>query len=228
MARERPAHSDHATDAGRAVDTSRSASDRCATDASRAVDTSRSASDRCATDAGRATLRRRARSPRFWAACFALWVCFVWGHSLMDGDISSAESSRFAFLLWPWLVPDIDLATFIIRKCAHFTEYAVLGLITWQLRWSWLASVQGRTSAPAPGPSAPAPGTSAPASRVSRRVGILPLALMVAIPVLDESIQLAVPGRSGSPRDVAIDLAGACTGLLVSLVVRAIRGRRRG
>jgi len=217
LARERPAHSDHATDAGRAVDTSRSASDRCA------------------TDAGRATLRRRARSPRFWAACFALWVCFVWGHSLMDGDISSAESSRFAFLLWPWLVPDIDLATFIIRKCAHFTEYAVLGLITWQLRWSWLASVQGRTSAPAPGPSAPAPGTSAPApgtsapaSRVSRRVGILPLALMVAIPVLDESIQLAVPGRSGSPRDVAIDLAGACTGLLVSLVVRAIRGRRRG
>ena len=141
------------------------------------------------------------QSPRFWAVCFALWVCFVWGHSLLDGDASSAESSRFAFLLYPWLIRDIDLATFIIRKFAHFSEYAVLGIIAWQLRRTW----RGVTA--------------------SVRASVLPLVLMVAIPILDVTIQLSVPGRSGSPRDVLIDLAGACTGLLVA---RTLSGRRHG
>ena len=66
----------------------------------------------------------------------ALTLCFIWGNSLMPGKASSAESSFFLQLLRPFIellgVTDLKLAHTVLRKIAHFSEYAVLGVLAWR------------------------------------------------------------------------------------------------
>lgn len=147
---------------------------------------------------------RRHGGPKAWAAALLLWICFIWGHSLIQGPQSSAESGLVYSLLEPLFrclgVVDTDLCTFIIRKCAHFSEYAVLGVISVGLAFSLVR--EGRLA------------------RARRWAPTLACAL---VPVLDETIQLFVPGRSGSPRDVAIDLAGMLTGACLATLVAKVR-----
>ena len=68
-------------------------------------------------------------------------------------------------------------------------------------------------------------GSRASSSR--RRALLAGLVLTTLVPCLDETIQLFVPGRSGSPRDVAIDLAGAATGALLTWLFHRARTRER-
>ncbi len=66
-------------------------------------------------------MRRRV----FWALT-ALWLAFIWGHSFMSAEASSAESGHWLALLQsslPWLTQTL------IRKAAHVVEYAVLGAL---------------------------------------------------------------------------------------------------
>ena len=152
-------------------------------------------------------LVRRHRRPLYRVTLVVLWVCFIWAHSLMDGTDSANESTRFVLFALPLLqrlgLSDIALATFVVRKCAHFSEYAMLGVLAFFLcgsqpgvrpeRWLWLSS----------------------------------LAVMAVTPIVDETIQLFVPGREGSVRDVLIDLAGACAGFLLARALCAVRQRWR-
>jgi VanZ family protein len=149
-------------------------------------------------DGGGRTSGPRSHARVAWVVLLVAWVCFMWGHSLVPGPASTAESDRVALLLrglFAWLgVGDHAVVTFVVRKAAHFLEYAVMGLL--------LRKALG-------------PG---------RRAAWLALAL--AIPSADEAIQLFVPGRSSSPRDVAIDFAGALTGLGVCILLEGLRARR--
>lgn len=142
---------------------------------------------------------------RAWGVALACWVAFVWGHSLVQGPDSALESGRVVALLRPLFeaagVCDVDLMTFVVRKCAHFTEYAVLGALAAGL-WRSLSSRR-----------------RPPAWLASLGVAL--------VPVVDECIQLFVPGRSGALRDVLIDLAGALVGALASAGVRRVRRRLR-
>ena len=61
----------------------------------------------------------------FWALT-ALWLLFIWGHSLMPASVSKEESHHWLALLQTWLP---WLTDYLIRKAAHFTEYAVLGAL---------------------------------------------------------------------------------------------------
>lgn len=157
--------------------------------------------------------RRISRRTLGWGAALLLWVAFVWGHSLVGGVASSAESGRVVALLRPAFealgVTDVDLMTFVVRKCAHFSEYAVLGGIA-RTFWTRMAAEFG---------------TASPAR--SRHALLAGLLLTVSVPCLDETIQLFVPGRCGSFRDVAIDLAGAATGALIAWLVHCVRTRQR-
>jgi VanZ like family len=74
----------------------------------------------------------------------------------------------------------------LLRKLAHATEYAVLGLL--------LVRALGRP--------------------------LLSFAVGTAYAVTDEIHQAFVPGRVGSPLDVAIDAAGVAVGILVALRLR--------
>ena len=140
---------------------------------------------------------------RRWAAAFAVWVAFIWGNSLIQGSQSSLESGMVVALVRPLFeavgVMDADLMTLVVRKLAHFSEYAVLGVIARGLfRSLWR----------------------------ERGVAPFPRAFAVAlVPVADECLQLFVPGRMGQPTDVLIDLAGLITGALAAWLVAWVRRR---
>ena len=97
---------------------------------------------------------------------------------------------------------DKDTCTFIIRKTAHFSEYAVLGVGALNLAKNLARRGSGRCAS----------------------IGVLLAFALVA--VADETLQLFVPGRSGSLRDVAIDLAGYTFGVLCATLV--VKHRRKG
>lgn len=147
-----------------------------------------------------------ARRPSLsWAAALVLWIALIWGHSLVQGPQSSAESGLVVGLLRPLFeavgVVDADAMSLAVRKCAHFSEYAVLGVIVRGL----LVARRAESGRPA-----------------------LPAGLLVALaPVIDESIQLFVPGRSGNPVDVCIDLAGVAAGVALSWALSRLAARLR-
>lgn len=143
------------------------------------------------------------RSNLLWTVAFCVWVLFIWGHSLVPGAQSSLESDTAVSFLGAVFdalgVTDARLMTLIVRKGAHVLEYAVLGFLA---RGMLLARHRERGGA------------------------VMPAGLLVALaPVVDECIQLFVPGRSGRVEDVLIDLAGVSVGVLAGMAASRLRRR---
>ena len=114
-------------------------------------------------------------------------LCFIWGNSLMPGEVSAAFSNWVGEMLESLL--DIPLKPSqgrgLLRKIAHFTEFAALGmLLTWRMGMQgkplWLAQLFGSLAA-----------------------------------CVDETIQCFVPGRGPGLRDVCIDSSGVFTGMIL-------------
>ena len=94
-----------------------------------------------------------------------------------------------------------DQVQHVIRKCAHFTEFLMLGLSLRLCLESWAGPGRKLT------PPSWACGTG--------------------WACLDELHQLAVDGRSGQWTDVMIDSAGVLFGVLAGLGFLTLYGRRR-
>ena len=90
------------------------------------------------------------------------------------------------------------LTEHIIRKTAHFAEYAVLGGLTAR--------------------AAGIPGTE----RLKDA-----LMLIFIVPFVDETIQLFVVGRSGQISDVWLDMSGAAVGMMITAGVLSYAARRK-
>lgn len=149
----------------------------------------------------------RLGSPAFvWGALLVAWVCFIWGHSMVQGPASSSESTFVYELLKSAFehfgMHERNVCTFVIRKTAHFSEYLVLGVIA----VNFIKSLRRQ-------------GDVAP------NLQTVILVACALVPVLDETLQLFVPGRSGSPRDVAIDVCGLAVGACIATTV--VRYRRK-
>ena len=86
--------------------------------------------------------------------------------------------------------------TYVVRKAAHFSEYALLGLFMALL----FASLNGR------------------------RRFFLPEGACLVAALIDEGIQLFSEGRGASLRDVCIDLSGVTLGVLIALLILTIAG----
>ncbi|MBQ9045314.1 MAG: VanZ family protein [Oscillospiraceae bacterium] len=113
---------------------------------------------------------------RVFLVLTVLWLAVIWGHSMMPASESKAESGGIVALLvqyLPWVTDRL------VRKAAHFTEYAVLGALLFGA-----FPQRGRT-----------------AVIQSVFAGFL-------VALLDETIQLFAPGRSGQITDVWLDMAG--------------------
>jgi VanZ family protein len=130
-----------------------------------------------------------------------LMVAFIWGHSMMPGDSSSAESG-FVFRLLTSVLGDGIITDHLVRKTAHFTEYMVLGMLCCAN-----LAVYGRYS-----------------------VGYVLAALYVClfVAVADESIQLFTVGRNGALFDVWLDHCGSLTGVALCGGVRLYRAILNG
>lgn len=97
---------------------------------------------------------------------------------------SQAELSRY-----------IEQSEFFVRKTAHFTEYALLGI-------SWFLPVQAHAG-----------------KKLSLRAcALISLGISAAYAASDEFHQSFIPGRSPQVRDVLIDSTGALTGILLVIL----------
>lgn len=129
-----------------------------------------------------------------------LWICVIWGHSLMPAVASANESSYFLDLLAAiFPIKDMDLGMTLIRKLAHFTEYAILAIL---LTVDFHNLVKDKVS----------------------KV-IFPLFSGLLTAQIDETIQLFVEGRSGQVTDVWIDFAGVCFAAAITCVIMFKRQR---
>ena len=123
-----------------------------------------------------------------------LWMAFIWFAS--TGEFSAANTSRIIRPLLLWLFPDISpselaRAHFLVRKTAHFAEYAVLAFLA-------------------------ARALAASSKRALRRGWFfIALLLVIAYALLDEYHQSFVATRTASIYDSLIDISGGLTALLL-------------
>lgn len=138
------------------------------------------------------------RLPRFVSHYLPLlvWLAFI---SFASSDnFSASNTSRIIGPLILWLFPNTSPETlavvhFIVRKIAHFTEYAILG---------FLAARAFRTS---------------PRPAINQRWFLICLTLIIVYALMDEYHQTFVPSRTASIYDSMIDVTG---GLIALLIVR--------
>ncbi len=143
------------------------------------------------------------RSEKRLRLCHVLLVlnlAFIWGNSLLPGEVSAAFSDWVKRLLTLILPAGMQTGggSGLLRKLAHFTEFAALGMcLTWRQSMlekpGWTSLIWGTLAA-----------------------------------CVDETIQLFVPARGPGLKDVAIDTLGVCAGiLLLSLGHNFIRKHKK-
>ena len=137
-----------------------------------------------------------------------LWMALIFFFSSFSSEDSSEQSGKVVRLVL-WIVRSLfgeKMATalagagieFYIRKAAHFTEYAILGVLVTR------ALLLNSAGHPA-----------------------LALAICAAYAGLDEFHQFFVSGRSMELRDVCIDSSGALFGILAYMLGRTALKRVR-
>lgn len=119
-----------------------------------------------------------------------LWMIVIFCFSAQPGEDSSKVSGFFVDLLSFLFMENeflMERASFLVRKCAHMSEYALLAILFYHLFMN-----------------------------TSKFVYAYPLALLCSFlyACSDEFHQLFVPGRAGMFQDVLIDTTGAFLGLL--------------
>ena len=134
--------------------------------------------------------------------CTALLVCvltFIWGNSLLPGEISGAFSDWVKALLlsiFPGDGLEAPQSGGLLRKIAHFTEFTALGAAL-----CWLFGM------------------------LKKKI-YLPILLGVAAACVDETIQMFVPGRGPAIRDVCIDSCGVLTGVILLTLGHTVMKRK--
>ncbi|MBO5089623.1 MAG: VanZ family protein [Clostridia bacterium] len=142
-----------------------------------------------------------------------LWTGFIFSMSLKVGEESGQLSGGILNIildiispLWenifgPITAEGIEFFHHLIRKAAHFTEFLILGVLTYllslnfeKLKFKWLTALGYGT----------------------------------LIASLDETLQLFVEGRAGAVFDVCIDFCGAFTGIMLVALFIKIRGNFYG
>ena len=142
--------------------------------------------------------------------CYAIlciiWMLVIFWFSAQVADDSQEMSDFFVHLLDAVFSLDImrneiirDMTSFLVRKAAHMSEYAVLAIlfgltIREYKKEPWL---------------------------------LLALAATAAYAATYEFHQLFVPGRSGQLKDVLIDTAGGALGLGLLALILYLKRRRK-
>ena len=114
-----------------------------------------------------------------------IWMCFIFFMSNQPAEISDSQSIGIINILSKMGI-DMngtfgDIANFIVRKCAHFIEYMILGFLIINLLKNDFKL---------------------------QHVLLIAVIGVFLYACTDEFHQLFVPGRSGNFRDVIIDTSG--------------------
>ena len=129
-------------------------------------------------------------------------LLFIWGNSLLSREQSSDESAWVMHLVTPLLevfVGKGHVTEYLVRKLAHFTEFALLGFEL----LLWFAG-----------------------ARDKRRDALLLAAAHGLFAALaDETLQL-FSGRGSQIQDVWLDFAGVSAGAVLALLAAAAMNRK--
>ena len=122
-----------------------------------------------------------------------VWSFVIWSFSLKDADSSTVDSdaatSVVEDVLEAVLGTDIEVDTNLIRKLAHFFEFAVLGFFVFMGFYF---------------------------SEFKKRAKItLPLAWCLLVGSIDEFLQLFSEGRGAKVTDVLLDFSGSLAAVLI-------------
>lgn len=134
-------------------------------------------------------IRRTKGRIRLCICLLALNLAFIWGNSLLPGEVSGALS-KWVHTLIQAIFPgsgEIGAGHGLLRKLAHFSEFCALGALL-----SWLFAML----------------------RKKKWAFTIPSAVCGCLAACaDETIQRFVPDRGPSIKDVGIDSAGVLLGI---------------
>ena len=139
---------------------------------------------------------------RRWILAF-LWMVFIFVMSQMPGERSN-EQSKLVIYVFSFLGIDLnsiwgDLANYIIRKGAHFTEYFILYILIYRVLIVYYSKGKALL------------------------LGILSVFLYACS---DELHQLFVDGRVAAFKDVLIDTAGGTFSAVVTMIIYKLKDKR--
>lgn len=141
-------------------------------------------------------------------------ITFIFSNSFMNADQSKEESSRVVKAIKkavntlykgnpPGKVTYFFKITFnnILRDCAHFLEFLILGILTMLYSNRFKLAVFRRSS--------------------------LVLLFCIAIALIDETIQFFSPGRAFELYDLVLDGSGSIIGIILILLLHKIKETRK-
>lgn len=127
-------------------------------------------------------------------------LALIWGNSMLTGLSSEAVSGGVLALLGRFLpVLLTEAGHTFLRKAAHFSEFALLGLL-----------YCGRHRL------------------VKGEAPVHLMGFGLAVACIDETIQIFTPGRASSLIDVWIDASGFALGLLLIVIFHTISNKIKG
>lgn len=126
-----------------------------------------------------------------YGALCLIWMFVIFGMSNAQGEESQGMSDTIVIFLSKILpfVSYNDTWTFIVRKLAHFSEYAILGMLYYLFFSTYRI--------------------------IGKKQILILIGCVFAYACSDEFHQLFMEGRAGQFRDVCIDTAGGATGILL-------------
>lgn len=135
----------------------------------------------------------------FWILIF-LYILFIFSNSLTVGEKSSSISgglTTYLLSLLHQLSIQIEYNTFhhFIRKAAHFTEYAGLGILVYI-------------------------GIQLEPLLKNKTINFVSFCILT--PSIDETIQHFIPDRNGCITDVLLDMCGFMTGAFIIYIIYKI------
>lgn len=132
-----------------------------------------------------------------------LWMCFIFYMSSRSGS-ESQEQSDLVLSILNFLGLQLNeniknIASFIVRKTAHVTEYMILYILIFRVVILYSNTKKSK---------------------------LIALLCMVLYASTDEIHQLFVPGRSGMVRDVFIDSIGGIIGVGITFIYENIKKKK--
>lgn len=132
-----------------------------------------------------------------------LCIAFIWHNSLEGAELSGNRSLKLTRTLNDWFLDGshMILAETVVRKLAHFLEYALEGTLVTSVIWAYEL-------------------------KIHRYVCQVVLAGVLTA-LIDETFQLFMEGRAASVGDVWIDMFGFISGVLAGVLWMLVRSKIR-
>lgn len=119
-----------------------------------------------------------------------IWMMFIFIMSSFNSNESSNQSNFIVNILSNiFNISNIEILSFIVRKLAHYTEYTILGILVYNLIYSYNKKIY------------------------------ISIIICIIYAISDEIHQLFVPGRSCQITDILIDSMGSVTGIILLYII---------